>query len=143
MAKQYVVVAGACVCAPQREILKAGDVKPEEFFSAEQIGDLVSRGFIKEVEGEAADGNASTETKMTEPPAGENKEPVAGDPPKDPKAGEGNPPAGDDEAAKAATELAKLQELTKKELESMLTEKNIEFKPNSNKDTLIALLTAK
>lgn len=138
MTRKFMVIAGACICGPQKEILKSGDEKEESFFLPDQLTDLLGRGFLKEVEN-------TTEITANEPPAGTGgagDNTPAGDPPKDPNTGEGNPPAGEG-GNTGEPGAAELEALTKKELESMLTEKNIAFKPNSNKAELIALLTAK
>lgn len=143
MTRKFMVIAGACICGPQKEILKSGDEKEESFFLPDQLNDLLGRGFLKEVEN-------TTEEPVSNPPAGEGgagDNTPAGDPPKDPNTGEGNPPAGEGseggDPPAGEPGAAELEALTKKELESMLTEKNIAFKPNSNKAELIALLTAK
>ena len=165
MTRKFMVIAGACICGPQKEILKSGDEKEESFFLPDQLNDLLGRGFLKEVENTteepvsnppAGEGGAGDNTPAGDPPkdpnTGEGNPPAGegsegGDPPKDPNTGEGNPPAGEGceggDPPAGEPGAAELEALTKKELESMLTEKNIAFKPNSNKAELIALLTAK
>ena len=82
--KKYTVIAGACPYPPQKQILNFGDVRDESFFTEGDAGNLVQRGFLKEVEEvavaetdpNAGDGGAAdpdTTTDHNDPEAGKAK----------------------------------------------------------------------